>query len=435
MTIRFIIKHKQGKRKASGNKPDFRVPLYVRIRDGKAMDQTCRTSILVYPKWWDCRKEYLRPNSSGNNEECQVVNNAVHDLRHYLVTDYVSDKMKGRISKDWLRRKLYRYDYPVNVPQNIAALGEEFISDYTFSESCKSSYRKVFRIILRFERFSDHFSLEDMDARGMDKFYEYVLNEHNYIKSNPEKFKGLIDTISPRPRSKNTANEIFKKVRTFSLWCIDRGYIDHSPFEHYKIAPELYGTPVCLTKEELYIIWQHKFDSQRLAVQRDIFIFQCNIGCRVSDLMSFKPSDCADGFVTYIPKKTISTNARSVTVPMNSTARTIISRYAGGERLLPFISVQKYNSSIKCILREAGITRLVSVLDPLTRQEKKVPICDIASSHLARRTFINLLYHNVKDPALVSSLTGHTDGSRAFQRYRTIDNKLKEELVKSLEHK
>ena len=70
-----------------------------------------------------------------------------------------------------------------------------------------------------------------------------------------------------------------------------------------------------------------------------------------------------------------------------------------------------------------------------TRTEKKVPINEIASSHMARRTFIGNIYKLVKDPNLVSALTGHVEGSRAFTRYRTIDIDMKKDLVKILEGK
>ena len=59
----------------------------------------------------------------------------------------------------------------------------------------------------------------------------------------------------------------------------------------------------------------------------------------------------------------------------------------------------------------------------------------IASSHVARRTFIGNIYKLVKDPNLVSALTGHVEGRRAFTRYRTIDIDMKKDLVKILEGK
>ena len=65
----------------------------------------------------------------------------------------------------------------------------------------------------------------------------------------------------------------------------------------------------------------------------------------------------------------------------------------------------------------------------------KVPINEIASSHMARRTFIGNIYKLVKDPNLVSALTGHAEGSRAFNRYRDIDIDMKRDLVKILEGK
>ena len=79
------------------------------------------------------------------------------------------------------------------------------------------------------------------------------------------------------------------------------------------------------------------------------------------------------------------------------------------------------------------MTCLVTKLDTVTRTEVKVPINKIASSHMARRTFIGNIYKLFKDPNLVSALTGHAEGSRAFTRYRTIDIDMKRDLVKILE--
>ena len=54
------------------------------------------------------------------------------------------------------------------------------------------------------------------------------------------------------------------------------------------------------------------------------------------------------------------------------------------------------------------------------------------NENLARRTFVGNLYKQVKDPNLVGALSGHKEGSRAFARYRTIDDEMKKELVNLL---
>jgi len=122
-------------------------------------------------------------------------------------------------------------------------------------------------------------------------------------------------------------------------------------------------------------------------------------------------------------------------VPLTAVAIEIIERYADPERkaLLPFISEQKYNDAIKKIFELADITRTVTVLNPLTRLAEQRPINEIASSHLARRTFVGNLYKRVKDTNLVSSLSGHKEGSAAFARYREIDDEMKREIMQHLE--
>ena len=52
---------------------------------------------------------------------------------------------------------------------------------------------------------------------------------------------------------------------------------------------------------------------------------------------------------------------------------------------------------------------------------------------MARRTFIGNIYKLVKDPNLVSALTGHVEGSRAFSRYREIDKEIKTNTVNLLD--
>ena len=89
----------------------------------------------------------------------------------------------------------------------------------------------------------------------------------------------------------------------------------------------------------------------------------------------------------------------------------------------------KFNDAIREIMKRAEINRMVTVLNPLTREEEKRPLYEVATSHMARRTFIGNLYKQVKDPNLVASMSGHANGSQAFSRYRAIDDDMKRDLV------
>lgn len=138
-----------------------------------------------------------------------------------------------------------------------------------------------------------------------------------------------------------------------------------------------------------------------------------------------------DGAIEYIPRKTKEDRPITVRVPLNETARRLIAKYRDPNResLFPFNTEQDYNRKIKEAFRRAGLDRMVTVLDQQTRQEIQRPLYEVASSHMARRTFIGNIYKKVKDPNLVGALSGHKEGSRAFARYRTIDDDLKKEMI------
>lgn len=57
------------------------------------------------------------------------------------------------------------------------------------------------------------------------------------------------------------------------------------------------------------------------------------------------------------------------------------------------------------------------------------PINEIASSHIARRTFVANAYKQASDPNIVGKMSGHVEGSRAFARYRTIDDDILKNVI------
>ena len=185
-------------------------------------------------------------------------------------------------------------------------------------------------------------------------------------------------------------------------------------------------------------LYDYDFSSQpSLAKQRDIFILQSNLGMRIGDFYSLTTANIINGAIEYIPSKTLNESGKVARIPLTSRAKEIIERYRedGKLSLVPLISEQQYNKKIKIMLKMAGIDRVVTILNPTTRIEEQHPIWEVASSHMARRNFIGNLYANVKDPDLISSMTGHVDGSKAFARYRAIDDSIKKDALTAFEGK
>lgn len=236
----------------------------------------------------------------------------------------------------------------------------------------------------------------------------------------------------PKPRGQNSVADMLTRFRAFTLWAIDNGYTANNPFKHFTIGEIVYGTPIYITNEErIRLLETDLSDDKELETQRDIFVFQCLVGCRVSDLYKMTYRSIINDAIEYIPRKTKEDRPITVRVPLNETARKLIAKYQEYSRdsLFPFNTEQHYNRKIKEAFRRAGLDRTVTVLDQQTRQEVQKPLYEVASSHMARRTFIGNIYKKVKDPNLVGVLSGHKEGSKAFARYRTIDDDMKKELI------
>lgn len=346
-----------------------------------------------------------------------------------------------------------RYAAAEAAPRTFYGTFEEYLSSRKFSDWRIKHYRVLLRALKRFEAYTTattgeeyKITLDGFNADGITAFEWLLRHEPETAAKHPEIYaapgaygKGKAASRAPLPKGNNTIVCMFSRLRAFFNWCNEMGITDNKPFAKYKgTTSEQYGTPYYITIEERDQIADTDLTaSPELAAQRDIFVFQCLIGCRVSDLLRLTPSNVVNGAIEYIAAKTKEERPQVIRVPLHRRAAEILAKYEPqradlGGRLLPFISAQKYNAAIKKIFTATGVTRRVTILNPTTGQEEQRPINEIAASHLARRTFVGNLYKQVKDPNLVGKLSGHKEGSKAFARYRDIDEDMKRDLINLL---
>lgn len=430
------------------------VPLYLRLADGRFYLSHLKTKIMVNPAIWDSSLGAIKKRAVCPEEEREAVDSEVEKLRTYIRTAYVADKDSGRVKKGWLEKALEDYysgkergpKKRVKKGETLESLFDKFLEGRDPKLSRTKHYRVLMRILQRYSEYvrlsqprqSKYvFDVKSITTEDLNAIYDYAVNEYQIVEDYPGILEAYPETRQINQRGGNTITGIFKNLRAFFNWCQKEGHITKNPFIGFEKGDgELYGTPIYLTAEEVNQIFTMDFsDTPSLEVQRDIFVFQCSVGCRVGDMMRLTKRDVINDAIEYIPQKTIKENAKTVTVPLNKKAKAIIAKYKDcpGEQLLPFVASQNYNYAIKEILKKAGVIRLVTTLNQLTRKEEKRPIYEVASSHMARRTFIGNLYKQVQDQHMISSVTGHSDNSRAFVRYRTIDMEMKQNLVNLLD--
>lgn len=421
--------------------------ILMRFSHGK-INQRAKTGLFVNPKYWHAGTVRLPNLRLLPSPETQSEIDAATETRRRLagitalVTRSFNEHARGEIPPHWLRSLVETASHADTHTTTLWDTYEAFISSRTVSTGRARAYRVVERMLRRFELYKRQkrptytltlTTLGTVDT--VNEFEEYLRNEST-LPYTAETYAPATDSRAPRSRGQNTITEKLKTLRTFLNWAQINDLIPHNPFRKRQIAPAVYGTPIYLSLEERNRLRDANFSRHpAVAIQRDIFIFQCLIGCRVGDLLTLERSNIVNGAVEYIPRKTKDGHPVTVRVPLNAAAQTILARYDDPTRksLLPFISAQNYNEAIRKAFLGAGLNRLVQVLNPVTREPEIKPLYSIATSHMARRTFIGNLYKKVKDPNLVGSLSGHTEGSKAFARYRNIDEEMKTELVKLLE--
>ena len=404
----------------------------------------------------------------------------MEELKKTVLDAYNKAAEKDSLTSDWLIGIVDKFHHPEKYDAGVKErtfyeLAEEFLTKPhgKKTEPLAESHARVYRVLLRavaryegFVRATDKtrkkwsWDINTITKETLEDFFDYLRNEKELSEDYPTIFKKLLEQYPPsvkagnkkiEERGGNTVIKMKKQLKTLFRYFYNMGYTTNQPFEGITIGTEKVGTPIYITINErnqiadadLETAWNalSKEDQKKtrmtlktLMEQRDIFVFHCFIGCRVGDLTKLTEKNIDNGVLIYTPHKT--KDAREgqepARVPLHHRALDLVEKYDGKDakgRLFPFITPQRYNDAIKTIFAMAGITRNVEIRNPLTGENEFVPINTIASSHMARRTFIGNAYFKVQDPNLIGKMSGHVEGSKAFSRYRKIEDETLKNVI------
>lgn len=449
--------------------------ILMRFRHGK-VDQYAKTNVFVHPDHWSNDTKSIKiPNARLlTDEKKQLINDLQKKIDRLnnimsLVQSSFQAINKSNVEKDWLKSLIEDFNnqsQQADEPQSqktIFEWFELFMESKKYKGGSAKAMRVVERALGRYQGYmrakrDKSFTL-DINAITKDTiidFFEYFQNEFHLAEQDPKLYKNLLKdnpteitakhkTAKIEERGFNHIVNTKKKLKCFFNWLNKEGYSNNHPFDGIEIGSGNYGDPIILSIDERNKIGDFDLSATpHLERQRDVFIFQCLIGCRVGDLLKMTPDNVVDGedglYIQYIPRKTKDKKTVTATVPLNERATALLAKYKNVDMsayrnknnrnpLLPFISSQKYNEAIKEIFKLCGINRMVIKLNPISGEEESKPLYEVASSHMARRCFVGNLYNKVADPNLIGSMSGHVEGSKAFKRYRKIEMGTKRKAV------
>jgi len=359
---------------------------------------------------WEKKLQLLKPKQKPINNQ--------------TLSDFNSDIERIKIAVNDLFKE---YDLKKTIPEP-----EQLRADLKKKLGKKERIMRGESFFERFEQYTDDVDVCPKRRENIKALMEKVRKFNPSINFNAidTQFLDDFDKNLLKSMSKNTAICNMKMLKAFYNYANTHFWTTANPFNLYRIEKEVYGDPVYITREERDKIFEVKLNNPSMAYSRDIFIFQCYIGCRFGDLVKMTKSNIVNGNIEYIATKTLKEKSRIISIPLTERALEILGRYDMPDgALLPFVSKHFYNSNLKKIFSEAEINRIVTIPNRRTRKSIQIKICDLASSHMARRVFIGSLFKKGANLATIASMSGHSLNSRAFGRYFQIDNEDKKKAI------
>ena len=317
---------------------------------------------------------------------------------------------------------------------------QESYENGVFSRDRKRHYETTLRILKRFLTITGqiHISPADFKSDDVVRFGQFVAEEYQYVQMKRwahlyTDLKKSTD-IPTSVRNQNTVATKLKMLRALFSELEAGEEIGRSPFSTTgrkrirEFLSERSNVPIFLTADEFAKLLAADNIPPTLKETYDAFMLHCSLGCRIGDFQRMTIANVSvspEGipYIHYLPRKTQrqAHSNEEIQTPILRYALDIIKTTRFDFTILKYASGKSgYNKKIKELLKWCGIDREVPVFDEETKQNKMIPLYEVASSKLARKTFVDMMA-KVQIDVYASGL--HSRGSDAVTHYTAMQLK------------
>lgn len=401
-SVKFYVHNKKSKKEV----PHKDLPIQVSFTyDSKRVITSAGERVLFSN--WDTNKQRVKRTAKWSFE----INDYLESMSENLMKYYRQSKILGeKISRQKLINIIRNINGDEEEERSVISGLDEFIevnrSKYAVNTIKKFItlknhlliYQKKYRITLEYENIDNSF---------FDKFNKYFLDNE---------------------MTNNSITTNFRRLKWYLNWANDRGINDNLIFRKFKVK-ETPGEIFTLNWEELHLLYNLKIESESLKKVRDVFCFGCFTGLRYSDIYNLKKTQILDDSISVRVQKTRDT----LIIPLNDYSKSILNKYKNlkGEKALPVLSNQKYNSHLK------DLGKLAEFNTPVTRYrysgskriEQTMPKYMIITTHMARKTFITNAFRQGIPTEIIMKISNHKS-HKVLERYNKISEEQKADAMK-----
>jgi integrase len=352
----------------------------------------------IDPKDWNAKTQEVKNLKRTENGD-YLLNDLLVNLKTELERFYKQEIKNGIPTPEILRRHLRAYmdkhkdlEKASKQKPTLFNLIDRFINgeirDKRQKKKTVGTLKHYATIKKHLEGFNKKLAFEKINQDFLDDYLTYLED---------------VAKLSPNTIAKN-----LQTLKVFMNEGLERGYHNNTWFKKISVAWEE-SENVALSRKEINKLYKHNFKgNQRLERVRDLFVFGCNVGLRISDLQNIKSNNIVEvngeKRIRIITKKT----GERVEIPFHEQAAEILEKY---NDKLPKITDQKFNEYIKEAAQEAGLTAKGRL-----QKEPEKELYKLIASHTMRRTFCTNLYNEGVPPVVIMKVSGHKTES-AFLKY------------------
>jgi integrase len=383
--------------------------IYVRVRDGREIDLSTKTHLVIDSINWSSKKGEVKQTASFS--EKLNLQKKLNQLTTTLNDQIHKAKLNGvELNREWLINSIEIFHGRVkDVSSELIKIIENHVEILKgrlkkLENQTTKAYGTTILHIIKYQKHKGKvFHIFDVDNNFLEEMITFLKDVEGYASSTINKDISRIIQVCKSAKIKGLeVNDTIFLAK----------YTSDKPQRSF----------VTFTEEELKKIQEYQ-GTDYLENVRDWLIIGCWTGCRIGDLLKLSLENVinrTDGssFIRYTQSKT----KKTVDIVIHPSVKEIINRLNGFPRP---ISDVKFNKYIKELCKRVEINNDeegFKINSETMRKEKGIfPKYELVTSHICRRSYATNHYFKLPNK-LIMKVTGHATERQFLDYIGEIDD-------------
>jgi len=398
------------------------------------------TGVKIYPEHWNKKRQEAFISyrlSELDNQNNAIVNAKITSMKKDFMDykDYLCENPNELIYKiPLLKQYIYKNKMKKNTDIPATTIMKQIIDHRTGTDSTKLQHT---RNINKFERFLQEKQIvnnfQNMNLYTINSYQQFLINENTKPVTIGNIIKGTLFPIL-RKADKNLDIPFKWHESNLDSFELVKDQSNKELANNKKVSlsedeiMKFYNYEI--TKENIKNIYKqevHPNQIQKFQEIKDMFVFQCLVGQRISDLQKFFNGDnivdTEHNTISIIQKKT----GTRAFIPILPITKELLKKYNGYTLKYYKKENGRANFFLKKLMEQIGFNEEITYEE--NGKQITEPLYELVHTHTARHTFVTIMCRKDIPKETVILATGHEDTKMIDEVYSHLNHKDKARKV------